>query len=47
MPLSVLSALNPWALGYGGFIKLDHDFIGRSALEKIDVAAQRRRGTLA
>ncbi len=39
--------LNPWALGYGGFIKFDHDFIGRSALEKLDVAVQRRKVTLA
>jgi vanillate/3-O-methylgallate O-demethylase len=39
--------LTPWALGYGGFIKYDHDFIGRSALEKMDVAAQRKKVTLA
>jgi vanillate/3-O-methylgallate O-demethylase len=39
--------LNPWALGYGSFIKYDHDFIGRSALEKVDVAAQRKKVTLA
>jgi vanillate/3-O-methylgallate O-demethylase len=39
--------LSPWALGYGGFIKYDHEFIGRSALEKIDVEAQRRKVTLA
>lgn len=39
--------LTPWELGYGGFIKYDHDFIGRSALEKMDVAAQRKRVTLA
>jgi vanillate/3-O-methylgallate O-demethylase len=39
--------LNPWALGYGSFIKYDHDFIGRSALEKIDVVAQRKKVTLA
>jgi hypothetical protein len=39
--------LNPWALGYGGFIKFDHDFIVRSALEKLDVPAQRRKVTLA
>jgi vanillate/3-O-methylgallate O-demethylase len=39
--------LTPWALGYGGFIKYDHDFIGRSALEKMDVAAQRKKITLA
>ena len=39
--------LTPWELGYGGFIKYDHDFIGRSALEAMDVDAQRRRVTLA
>ena len=39
--------LTPWALGYGGFIKYDHEFIGRSALEKFDVEAQRRKVTLA
>ncbi len=39
--------LTPWALGYGNFIKLDHDFIGRSALEKMDVKAQRKKVTFA
>ncbi|MFD8160876.1 vanillate/3-O-methylgallate O-demethylase [Streptomyces malaysiensis] len=39
--------LNPWELGYGGFVKFDHDFVGRSALEAIDPAAQRRKVTLA
>ena len=38
--------LNPWELGYGGFVKFDHDFIGRSALEAIDPATQRRKVTL-
>jgi len=37
----------PWELGYGGFIKYDHDFIGRSALEKMDIEAQRKKATLA
>ncbi|WP_104045091.1 vanillate/3-O-methylgallate O-demethylase [Arthrobacter sp. ZGTC412] len=37
----------PWALGYGSFIKYDHDFIGREALEKMDPAKQRRKATLA
>jgi glycine cleavage system aminomethyltransferase T len=27
--------LNPWDLGYGHMIKLDHDFIGRAALEAL------------
>jgi Glycine cleavage system T protein (aminomethyltransferase) len=37
----------PWELGYGSFIKFDHDFIGRDALEKIDPATQRKKVTLA
>ena len=39
--------LNPWELGYGAFVKFDHDFIGRSALERIEPAAARRKVTLA
>jgi vanillate/3-O-methylgallate O-demethylase len=39
--------LTPWALGYGNFIKYDHDFIGRSSLERMDVPAQRKKVTLA
>ena len=39
--------LTPWELGYGNFIKYDHDFIGRSALEQMDVEAQRKKVTLA
>ena len=39
--------LTPWELGYGSFVKFDHDFIGRDALEKIDPATQRRKVTLA
>ncbi|MDO5744004.1 MAG: aminomethyl transferase family protein [Micrococcaceae bacterium] len=37
----------PWELGYGSFVKFDHEFIGRAALEKMDPAAQRRKVTLA
>lgn len=37
----------PWELGYGSFVKFDHDFIGREALEKMDPEAQRRKVTLA
>ncbi|OIH85728.1 glycine cleavage system protein T [Arthrobacter sp. UCD-GKA] len=37
----------PWELGYGSFVKFDHDFIGREALEKIDPASQRKKVTLA
>jgi vanillate/3-O-methylgallate O-demethylase len=39
--------LNPYELGYGTFVKFDHDFIGRDALEKLDPAAQRKKVTLA
>ncbi|MGC5169167.1 vanillate/3-O-methylgallate O-demethylase [Micromonospora sp. DT81.3] len=39
--------LNPWELGYGSFVKFDHDFIGRQALEGIDRDAQRKKVTLA
>ena len=39
--------LNPWELGYGPFVKFDHDFHGREALEQLDPATQRRKVTLA
>tara|TARA_B110000503_G_scaffold96754_1_gene145472 strand:+ start:1666 stop:3069 length:1404 start_codon:yes stop_codon:yes gene_type:complete len=39
--------LNPWELGYGSFVKFDHDFIGRDALEKVVPAEQRKKVTLA
>jgi vanillate/3-O-methylgallate O-demethylase len=39
--------LNPWELGYGPFVKFDHDFIGRDALGQIDADSQRRKVTLA
>ncbi len=39
--------LNPWELGYGPFVKFDHDFIGAEALKKLDAAAQRKKVTLA
>jgi vanillate/3-O-methylgallate O-demethylase len=39
--------LNPWELGYGSFVKFDHDFVGRSALEAVDAGSQRRKVTLA
>ena len=39
--------LNPWELGYGSFVKFDHDFIGREALERVDGPAQRKKVTLA
>ena len=40
--------LTPWDLGYGPFVKFDHDFIGRDALEKLaESAPPRRKVTLA
>jgi glycine cleavage system aminomethyltransferase T len=39
--------LTPWDLGYGNFVKFDHDFIGREALEKIAREPHRRKVTLA
>ncbi|MDR7303778.1 vanillate/3-O-methylgallate O-demethylase [Haloactinomyces albus] len=39
--------LNPWELGYGPFVKFDHDFVGRDALEAITPETQRRKVTLA
>jgi glycine cleavage system aminomethyltransferase T len=39
--------LNPWDLGYGPFVKFDHDFIGREALEKMATQPQRKKVTLA
>ena len=39
--------LTPWDLGYGPFVKFDHDFIGREALEKIAGKTHRKKVTLA
>jgi len=39
--------LTPWDLGYGPFVKFDHDFVGRDALEKLAEAPSRRKVTLA
>jgi vanillate/3-O-methylgallate O-demethylase len=39
--------LNPWELGYGPFVKFDHDFIGRDALAQVEPESQRRKVTLA
>jgi vanillate/3-O-methylgallate O-demethylase len=39
--------LTPWELGYGPFVKFDHDFIGCDALRKVDVPAQWKKVTLA
>ena len=37
----------PYELGYGPFVKFDHDFIGREALEKMSGQPQRRKVTFA
>lgn len=37
----------PWELGYGSFIRYDHEFIGSHALQQMDPATQRRKVTLA
>jgi vanillate/3-O-methylgallate O-demethylase len=39
--------MTPHALGYGSFIKFDHDFIGREALEKMAGKPQRKKVTFA
>ncbi len=39
--------LTPWDLGYGPFVKFDHDFIGREALEKLAGQPHRKKVTLA
>jgi vanillate/3-O-methylgallate O-demethylase len=39
--------LTPYELGYGPFVKFDHDFIGKEALEKIADKPQRKKVTFA
>jgi len=39
--------LTPWDLGYGAFVKFDHEFIGREALEKMAGQPHRKKVTLA
>ena len=39
--------LTPWDLGYGSYVKFDHDFIGREALEDIAGQEHRQKVTLA
>lgn len=36
----------PWDIGLGHLVKLDHDFVGREALEKMSTRAHRRKVTL-
>ncbi len=38
--------LTPWDLGYGPFVKFDHDFVGRSELEKSIANQTRKKVTL-
>ena len=38
--------LTPWDLGYGQFVKFDHDFVGRAALEKMAAHPPRSKVTL-
>ncbi len=37
----------PWDLGYGSYVKFDHDFIGRDALQQLAEGDHRRKVTLA
>jgi glycine cleavage system aminomethyltransferase T len=37
----------PWDLGYGSYVKFDHDFIGREVLEEMAGGDHRRKVTLA
>src|SRR5712692_3095747 len=39
--------MTPYELGYGPFVKFDHDFIGRESLEKMAGKPQRRKVTFA
>jgi glycine cleavage system aminomethyltransferase T len=38
--------LTPWDLGYGPFVKFDHEFVGREALEKLEARQTRKKVTL-
>jgi vanillate/3-O-methylgallate O-demethylase len=38
--------LTPYDLGYGPFVKFDHDFVGRAALEKMADQQKRKKVTL-
>ena len=39
--------LTPWDLGYGPFVKFDHEFVGRVALERMAAGPHRKKVTLA
>jgi len=38
--------LTPYDLGYGAFVKFDHDFVGRAPLEKLAANPTRQKVTL-
>lgn len=38
--------LTPWDMGYGNFVKFDHDFVGREALEELAKRPHRKKVTL-
>ncbi|MEO8256981.1 MAG: aminomethyl transferase family protein [Acidobacteriota bacterium] len=38
--------LTPYDLGYGPFVKFDHDFVGRQAIEQMAAKPQRKKVTL-
>jgi vanillate/3-O-methylgallate O-demethylase len=39
--------MSPFALGYGSFVKYDHDYVGRDALQKQSKEPQRKKVTFA
>jgi syringate O-demethylase len=39
--------LTPWDLGYGNYVKFDHEFVGREALERMAAGEHRQKVTLA
>ena len=39
--------LTPWDLGYGNYVKFDHEFVGREALERMAGGDHRQKVTLA
>ena len=38
--------LTPWDMGYGNFVRFDHEFIGRAALEDLAQRPHRKKVTL-
>jgi vanillate/3-O-methylgallate O-demethylase len=39
--------MTPYALGYGSFVRFDHDYIGKDALQKLSKEPQRKKVTFA